>query len=538
MPPKIIKLGKRDDIASVVKQIKDLRDKEVVFELESGSALLRSSDNLKLMKRTGEALGKKIKVSTTDEIGMILAKKAGVLVGDAEVKMPRGQTRVARSDVKPRFSDIMSSPHKAASRVVEKAISFATPKISAVSLIPKMPRWPKWNWSIGGSSSKTTKILFASLAGVILVCFALAIFLPKATITVFARSESIARDFEIVVDKSVTAADADNLEIPGFLIQKEKSLTKNFPATGTEALGIKATGTVTLYNWTKNTLTLRASTTTLVVDGKKYSFTQDVTGLKPTGGTEDNPDKATLIAAVPIVAQEGGEGSNLAAGVKFAVVNAALGDRNVYGVNQAPITGGKTTASSTVMSQADFDKATESLVADIVDEAAKEMSEAQGGEVILVDNAVNKTVLAKTANKDIGTQTENFDMTVIARVVGFGFKQDDVVKVIVDKIKQVLSSDKYLADNGKNKYTASFKTIDLATGKGVLAVHFETTAAYNVDSANLSKLLAGKNESGIKEILLSKPEVDSVKVEFWPSWLAHKAPRLNGKIYINTVLAK
>ena len=118
MEPKIIKLGKRDDIASVVKLIKDMKDREVVFELEAGSAMLRSSDNLKLMKRTGEALGKNIKVSTTDEIGMILAKKAGVLYGDAVVKMPKGATRVARSDVKPRFSDILGGPKRAAKQMV------------------------------------------------------------------------------------------------------------------------------------------------------------------------------------------------------------------------------------------------------------------------------------------------------------------------------------------------------------------------------------------------------------------------------------
>src|SRR5438067_377179 len=107
MPPKIIKLGKKDDIVAVVKQIKNLRDKDVIFELEKGSLLLKSSENLKLMKRTGEALGKKIQVSTDDEIGRILAKKAGVLAGNLDIKMPKGLSRVSRSDVKPRFSDIM-----------------------------------------------------------------------------------------------------------------------------------------------------------------------------------------------------------------------------------------------------------------------------------------------------------------------------------------------------------------------------------------------------------------------------------------------
>src|SRR5258708_4815222 len=110
MPPKIIKLTKKDDIASAIKYLKNLKDREVVFQLATGSSLLTSSDNLKLLKRTGEALGKKVTVETTDEVGKILAKKAGVLAGDQEIKMPKGQPiRVARSDVKPRFSDILGS---------------------------------------------------------------------------------------------------------------------------------------------------------------------------------------------------------------------------------------------------------------------------------------------------------------------------------------------------------------------------------------------------------------------------------------------
>ncbi len=84
----------------------------------------------------------------------------------------------------------------------------------------------------------------------------------------------------------------------------------------------------------------------------------------------------------------------------------------------------------------------------------------------------------------------------------------------------------------------SFKSLDLAHGTGVLAVHYETVAAYQVSENDLANVLAGKNESEIKEILMSKPEVDSVQVAFWPSWLVHKAPRWTHKIYIRTELSQ
>ena len=72
MEPKIIKLNKKDDIAIVVKKIKDLKEREVIFELEKGSALLDSSNNLRLIKKTGEVLGKRVRVVTDDPTGQIL----------------------------------------------------------------------------------------------------------------------------------------------------------------------------------------------------------------------------------------------------------------------------------------------------------------------------------------------------------------------------------------------------------------------------------------------------------------------------------
>jgi len=530
MPPKIIKLGKKDDIAAAVKHIKNMRDREVTFELENGSSLLKSSDNLRLMKKTAESLGKKIWVSTDDEIGMILAKKAGVLQGDMEIRMPKGAPRVARSDVKPRFSDIRDSAQGMAQKaekaraMVLPAMAEITTRIAPREIFAKINPFRKFG-------SRTSKFVVSGLVLMVLGVFLLAIFLPSANVTVYARSETITRDFEIAVDKNLAAADHTNLEIPGITVLKESSLTKNFPATGKVAAGEKATGSVVLYNFTDNTLTLRASTTTLVSGGKKYFFTKDATGIRPTS-SESNPSTGPI----EIIAELPGADFNLAADTKFDIVNAALGNQNVYAKNSEALAGGSTDTSATSVSQRDFDEAGISLLNDIVQNAANELSQTHQSPVRLFDSALTKEVLAQTANKEINEPAESFDVTVIARVSGLGVKDADVVDLVLAKINEVLSGDKYIPEDGKRNYTASFKSVDLAAGRGVLAVHFETEVAYKVESENFNKLLTGKNEAEIKEILLSKPEVDSVKVEFWPKWLTHKSPRLSNKINIQTVI--
>ena len=176
------------------------------------------------------------------------------------------------------------------------------------------------------------------------------------------------------------------------------------------------------------------------------------------------------------------------------------------------------------------------MLVEIVSVAAAEISQTNSVEMKLLDSGSKKEVLAKTANKNIGAEVTSFDMTIIARVSGLAFREDDVSEVVLAKINEVLSDDKYLLESAESKYEAVYKTIDPAQTKGVLSVHFETVAAYKMDTDNLSKLLTGKNELEIKEILLSKPEVDDVEVKFWPEWFVHKAPRFNGKINIETVL--
>jgi hypothetical protein len=158
--------------------------------------------------------------------------------------------------------------------------------------------------------------------------------------------------------------------------------------------------------------------------------------------------------------------------------------------------------------------------------------------VKIPNNGVNTEILTAAANKNVGDETDSFDITLIAKFTGVGFDQDDIKTIAVDKINEVLSADKYLLDEDTKEVVASYKSVDIANGTGVLTVHFETVAAYRVDQSNLSKILSGKTEQEIREIMLSKPEVDDVKIEFWPSWLVHKAPRLSGKIHIETILSE
>lgn len=511
MDPKIIKLGKKDDIAAVVKKIKDLKEREVVFEVEKGSPLLNSSAEMRLIKRTGEVLGKKILISANDPVGKMLARKAEMSVEARPMRPIAGKT--ATKPPSGRFSDIITS---------KKILPIATVQSlnkKASTLIPKLPKLPKVR--IGGGWAK--RMVFG-LAVVVLVLFLLTIILPQASITLYARSEPISRDFEIQVDQGTKEVDHSGFKLPGQVVTKEVSDTKTFVTTGASISGTKASGAVTIQNNTASTLKLRAATTTLVAEGKNFLFTSDVAGIKPNAKT----------GPVAIVAEKPGDAYNMPAGTRFQIVNAALGNRDVYAQNDAALSNG-TSNGVRVLSQQDLDRAASAMTELLVLRMQEDLATQNGSDDLKVlPSGASVEILAKTANKDVNTEAESFDFTMIARIKGLAYKESEVKALISERINSLLSEDKYLLE-GKEVVSAKFKSLDLQGGKGILSVHFETIVAYHISDKGLARLLSGKNAEQIKDILLTKPEIDRVDVKFSP-FFVNKAPRYNGKIYIQTKL--
>src|SRR3989338_5265177 len=487
----VIKLGKKDDIVSVIRRIKDLKDKEVVFELEKGSLLLSSSANLKLIKRTGETLGKKVSVTTDDELGRLLAIKAGVLLDQTEedVKRIAPRARMFSQTKRTGVGDLR------AKRTLPKSVL----KVDASPLAKYLTKGlPKPRFAKVYKTGLISLLALAIIVGVVLIG------LPQANVVVYARSEPISRDIDLRVDKSASEFNPDTLTVPGKLIVRELSQTKNYPVTGTRVAGEKASGEVGIYNGTNNTLKL---------------FSQN-----------SNPNQP-----VPIVAAEGGERYNLSSQTRLEIKNAALGNRpEVYAVS-GEITGG-TSSAQLALSREDLDKALIQSTEDLIKTAETELNAETPGHSFISSGA-KVEVLAQTANKNLGDAAENFDFTVIARISGLVFKQSDASGLISQQINSLLSEDKYLVEGAEQKLTTSFKSLDLGVGIGTLAVHFETLVAYKIDQTNLSRILSGKKASEIKEILLSKPEIDRVDVKFSP-FFVRKAPRFNGRIQIETVLSQ
>lgn len=73
-------IGQDEEITNLVGRLRKAKSRAVVFVVPQGSLVLGSLINLKLLKLEAEELEKEIALVTQDEQGMMLAKKAGIVV--------------------------------------------------------------------------------------------------------------------------------------------------------------------------------------------------------------------------------------------------------------------------------------------------------------------------------------------------------------------------------------------------------------------------------------------------------------------------
>lgn len=360
------------------------------------------------------------------------------------------------------------------------------------------------------------------------------IFLPEAWIKVAMRTEATARDFEIRVSENQIEPDSVALAIPGKVLEREVEGTKTYPATGSKNVGKTASGFVTIYNFSKTTLILKAQTTVLSANGKRYFFTQDVGNIRPTafiGLTNQEIDPTSLVPPVPVKAEGPGEAYNLPVGTRLEIENEAFGSQPqvLYAVVAENISGG-TTKEVKVLTAGDVTSAFADLEEELVDKARQELA-AGKKELRLLDNAAAVEIVEQASSHEPGAESQEFSVASKIRLKALVYSENDVLSVVITRIKRLLPENKVLKEGSGGELQSSFLAVNFDEGTGVLKNHFEGKLTYQVDSEDLLRKIRGKRVEEIREVLLSRPEIAEVTIKFYPFWV-RKAPSIAKKIHL------
>ncbi|PIR97174.1 MAG: hypothetical protein COT91_02825 [Candidatus Doudnabacteria bacterium CG10_big_fil_rev_8_21_14_0_10_41_10] len=533
---KAIFLDYSEEVVAVLQKIKRAGEDEVILTVPKGARVFRSLTGLKLLLNQSSKLGKKISIATADDRGRVLVKRAGISLS-MEVPSGLAVTPVGTKNARRRMGDIVKRPPKKEEppppvpeppdHQEEKELSdLIGPNEEATEIkIPKPVKIPLGSYKY---PIITTGVVIAALA--ILIFYVL----PVATVAVTARLEPISRDLEILVDSQATVSNLQNLSVPGRRFSEELSFTDNYQTTGIKKVGEKASGFVTLYNFSNNNLILRSNTTRLEVNGKSYNFLQDLGRVNPTRLLPNGEvDPSSLNDPFPIVADGPGTDFNLSEGTRFEVINEVFGYQPeiLYAVNANPVSGGSDKEIK-VLSEEDISAARASTTRALIKKLEVDLQNKISKNTRLTETASSVEVLEEFVNFEVGAETDSFELSQRVMVNALLYNESEVKDLMVERVIRQLPENKILLET--IELTTEFVSLDLSAGAGTLRAHLDSAVQYQIDSDFLKRGLPGKTENEVKEILLSRPEIQGVEVGLSPFWVK-KVPRFESKIDFKVV---
>lgn len=575
--PKMIKtiyLNLEDDVAKVVAKLKREKASEAVLVFPKRSFIFSDSINLRLLKKQIDLLGKQASILTMDERGQMYAQEAGF-----ELKhLPRTLRTQSVSDIRPRT---MPVPETVTAVVAEAELERLAPEDDEdAELVPVKPVRkakkgvniieenivenssratarsnnvrPKAKTTVRSApvvsmkpitsqdnvylppSSKVVAapkkrksyrayvVGFIALALVILLLLTLVV-LPSASIAVYAKSQTVARDIDIIADTKAQVPDSSKLTIPAVAVNESQTVADTFQVNGKKEVGSKAEGRVALYNLTGQPMALKAGTTTLTVGSKAYVFKADQQNVRALTSASDDGNASVA----DIVAVDGGEGFNIPAGTRMEITNQAFGSQpqRLYAKTVTQIVGG-TSRFISMVSKEDLTQAQNTMIKRLVDDINSRLA---GNNVKLVEGAYAVNVESFNSDKPEGTEAQSYSAELKVNITGLAFDEAGLKTMVRQRLLMSLGAGKALQDPSKDTIIYRIKNLDAQNGIMQLALHYESNALPAISVSELKNKIAGKSKQEASDLILANPDVDKVEITVQPAWQSGM-PRFSSKI--------
>jgi hypothetical protein len=434
--------------------------------------------------------------------------------------------------------ELPATPQEKGVRRIEREELFEDYK--PTELIPAEEK--KFDFSYGLENKKKKKKLGGVLPTIpgkvfaifILVCVltaagALFFILPKASIAVTLKSESVKGDFNFTLDKGISATDLDAGKLPAQAVDMNSDKTQTFNATGKKQLTTKATGQLTILNeCSTGEQLLVAGTRFQSTDGKIFKI--ESSAVIP-GFTK--PEDATVAGAktVPVTAEADGESYNIGAGA-FTIPKlketSSWKYACLYARSDKPMSGGSSKEVA-VITQSDLDKAKETLTG--LAQADLQSKSAAGKDDNLIyindkDSTGDASVKTTAKANDVA---DRFDMTVSIKKSVLTTDRKNLEAAIAAKIGK-----SYAYDDAKPvEGSLSYQVGDMSAKDGQISMKVSASESFirQLDVDKLKKDVAGKDRQQLSDYFSNMSGVKSTAVNFWPFWVS-KVPNSYDKIII------
>ncbi len=359
--------------------------------------------------------------------------------------------------------------------------------------------------------------------GVLVVLLVVGVYLfvklPKASITIWPKVDTLSFKQTIIADKSVTLVDATKEVIPAQYFEASKTVTQDFPATGSGADGGLSSGTITIYNKfdPPQAFTFKAGTHFMSDSGKLFVAMQKIViPAAKKSGSKITPGSVQ----VQVQAVENGDNYNIAPS-NFSIPGLKGADAyySVYATSSTAMSGGYAGKVKKVTDD-DIQGAKDVLVKKASADAMVAVKNQIPSDYVLLDNATSSITTDASTQTKTGAIADKFTYKVAVKISALAFKKSDVDKFAKSYINSQASVGKSILDS-TYKMTYSASTVDVSGGKETLNLDFSSGVYQSIDVNAVSLSVLGKDENQIKQTINNNlnDQVSNIKVNFWPFWV-------------------
>ncbi len=350
--------------------------------------------------------------------------------------------------------------------------------------------------------------------------------LPKADIQIWPKIDTLTLSQKITADKSVTVIDISRGIIPATYVQEIKDGKQEFLATGSASDDGKATGSIIIYNKNNSVFTL-VKGTHFLSDSGKYFVT--LARISIPAMSKKTPGSALA----QVQAKEAGESYNIGSS-KFSAPKLYGTEYyySIYAQSDSNMSGGQTGEVKKVTAD-DIKEAKNSLTKKILQEAKDSLRARLLADEVLLEGAIQNTVVSDSADVAAGTIVDKFNESVSVKISALVVKKHDLEVVVKDNIVSELPKVNNFIENSLD-IKPILTSVDFKAGKMILDTSSSVKTYYNINNNELIDLFPAKSGDQIKQVIdqLHEGQISELKINFWPFWV-HRAPDNKNRIKIN-----
>lgn len=272
------------------------------------------------------------------------------------------------------------------------------------------------------------------------------------------------------------------------------STTDTAPTTGEATVGDKATGKVTLYNFSSSSLSLKAGTK-LAGPGTNQVFVLDSSAEIASRSAQTEPPFTITpgSASVAVTAARIGAELNLERSTQFSVDT--YPKSTVIASADVAFSGGTSRAVKAV-AKSDQDKLLAQATKKIQEQLAKQQQELDSSKNILVISDVK--YLTKKFDKNVDEEASSLNLELEAGMDVLLFKNEDLLKVITPQLANRIDSGSEIIPS---RVQYSFSPATTKDGKTTSQVSVTAYVTPNVDTQAIAGQFKGRNVVELKDFL-------------------------------------